>query len=434
MTIINSGELEDTLGPAGPGGLDVDDPGSDWQLRFSDTDVAGLAGERPLLCNDDFPGIGGMRCFLANVTGGDLVNGPTDHYYPTTVGAEPQVDVEVCTDARNTYSDYGQTASSTGCVDADGGGQDKDWENDFIVEWATDLENPDPGERNEIPGIIVGEDGAISLYLDVVPLGGASENGWLVWAGPRPRDYPGDEPHYVPSEVNARNMFLYNLLEANPDEYANWHGSEGIAVGSQAPPTYDTQGFGTTHIPLLYVPPQMGGQEVTVEIFDAENDPGPGNDTRAPLYFHFDTVPVADWSACFDDKTGIGSGNPDGWPCDIAPFEGSNEETYTPVDLSGFYVGLPCSGGVCVEDTEGNSIGNAYIDFYGLNPSGGYDGVRRAEDGFISYTFTLPTQINNPPFGDVFRGGMLYASLWAGWTDTYALRITVGGGSPVLVE
>lgn len=424
--IITNNLLDDTLGPS-----------TDWELRFNQTPASvGTAGETPIYCNDSFPGINDTRCFLAQITGTEVYdpisNPDPDHKYPVTVGAEPRPDAMNCASARTTYwddgsGDPGKIVNSIGCVDVDGGGQDKDWENDFIVEWSA--------SRNEIPDIIVGEDGELSLYLDVVPLDGSTENGWLVWAGPRPQDYPdpNNEPHYVPSEVNARNMFLYNLLEANPTEYANWHGSEGIAVGAQGPPTYNAEGFGTTHIPLLYVPPQMAGQEITVEIFDAENDPAQ-NDTRAPLYFHFDTLPVSDWSSCFDDVTGDGS-MPGGWDCSIAPFEGSNEDDYTPVDLSGFYAGLTSGGGCCVPDADGHSIGNAYIDFYGgLNNQGSYDGVRRSDDGFISYTFALPAQVTNPPFGDVFRGGMLYASLWAGWSDTYALRVTVGGGSPVLVE
>jgi len=108
------------------------------------------------------------------------------------------------------------------------------------------------------------------LYLDVQTLSGTSKNGFDIWAGP---------PNYlntVPSEVNARNLYLLN----NPDSH---HSAdiEVLALGSL--PQNRLANY-PIEVPLMTIGPEYIGQSIDVTIFDV--DAG----TLPPVVFYFDTL------------------------------------------------------------------------------------------------------------------------------------------------
>jgi hypothetical protein len=254
--------------------------------------------------------------------------------------------------------------------------------NDFIVNLNT--ETPD---IYEVPG-----SGERSIYLEVRALNGSTENGFEVWAG------PSRDVYEVPSDANARNMYILNALaarRANP-LLPHPHHSHGISLFAIGHLPMNSNGTAEVDVPLIYMDPSAGGQEVTVELFDAQNGPG-DNATTAPIYFYVDSKPVLDWSACYDDVNNPDgspvSGNPDGIPCSEAGYDGGT------VDLSSFY------------------LDRAWIDYTADNPQG-------MNDTWVRYTFSIPTSN--------FYGGRLMAHYGGGHNDTYGWRIFVEG-RPILV-
>lgn len=404
-----------------------------------------------------------LRCVLANVAESGPVPSITSASLPSEVGSllPPGVPPEFTTAAgcqaaqeKHDGDGSGDYVTANGvapfvsetaqCVDYTGvsltmaGGQ-----YDFIIEESELFSN---GPGSDDPG---DEGGVVSIFLQIIPLDGTVENGYHVWVGP----YPGDagftnpaSPYYyaanpngrfIPSDVNARNMFLFNLREVNFAKYEKWHSSFGIKMKGRGLLIFDGTSMGTTSIPLLQVTPQMAGQEITVLFMDAEKGPsgagtgcgstGTKNPTRGPLYFHIDSYQPVDWSSCFDDVT---AGGPGEWACDDeAPLDGGSASIdCTTTDIDPSFV-----------DLENWYVDEAFLTYTGSPPG-------RNADGFIPYTFTLPDLTRHgenaliPPYADwfqvdYFRQGILYMTFWGGWEKTYAIMIeTPNVGNPALVE
>ncbi|GIK58995.1 MAG: hypothetical protein HND44_16140 [Chloroflexi bacterium] len=121
----------------------------------------------------------------------------------------------------------------------------------------------------------------IAAYnLNVTTVSGASENAFEIWAAP---------PSYVstvPGSVNARNLHTLN----NPGS----HHAKGVTVQAiQNLPLNSNFPF-PLDIPLTYVGPEHAGQEITVSLFDYDQ-----NDTPPPVTFFFDSMGISDWSLTF---------------------------------------------------------------------------------------------------------------------------------------
>lgn len=128
------------------------------------------------------------------------------------------------------------------------------------------------------------------IYLEVTALSGASENGYEVWAGPR--DYVNN----VPSDVNARNVYLAN----NPGS----HGSGGATVYALGRLPMNSNESNRVEIPLIYVGPEFIGQSIYVSLFDADVS------VQRPITFYFDSISKTDWQKAF--AVASGSTDPDG--------------------------------------------------------------------------------------------------------------------------
>ena len=160
----------------------------------------------------------------------------------------------------------------------------------------------------DVPGILTdGQTGDRYLYLAMTALSGASENGYEIWAGP---------PNYVntvPSEVNARNLYILN----NPGS----HDSQGLEITAVDTLVRDSNFTDPVNIPLAYIGPEYAGQTLQLSLYDADANAEP------PLIFFFDTVAftpddtnplgydpsLTDWAMAFgvagqDDPDGVAEG------------------------------------------------------------------------------------------------------------------------------
>jgi hypothetical protein len=108
------------------------------------------------------------------------------------------------------------------------------------------------------------------VYLDVTAIEGHSENGFEVWAG------PPDYINSVPSEVNARNLYVLNN--------AGSHYSRGATVFGMGRLPMNSNFANRVNIPLMYVGPEMAGQNIFIRVFD------PDSGARPPIIFYFDSI------------------------------------------------------------------------------------------------------------------------------------------------
>ncbi|WP_420642329.1 pilus assembly protein TadG-related protein [Candidatus Leptofilum sp.] len=123
--------------------------------------------------------------------------------------------------------------------------------------------------NTQVPNIVVDQTtGARYLYLYVQAMSGFSENGFELWAGP--------PIHDVPSEVNARNLYTLN----NPGS----HSSEGVTVFGVGNLPMNSLYSNPVDIPLIYIGPEMAGQEIAVSMFDIDSG------AKAPVVFYFDSI------------------------------------------------------------------------------------------------------------------------------------------------
>lgn len=123
----------------------------------------------------------------------------------------------------------------------------------------------------DVPNIFVDpETGGRYLYLDVQAMSGSSENGYEVWAGP---------PTYVnsvPSEVNARNVYLLN--------HPGSHDAAGVEITAVDTLVQNSLFDNPVGIPLAYIGPELAGETLHLNLFDSDSGAQP------PIVFYFDTI------------------------------------------------------------------------------------------------------------------------------------------------
>jgi hypothetical protein len=227
------------------------------------------------------------------------------------------------------------------------------------------------GDSSETPGIYVDpQTGRRDLYLDVRVLDGYSENGYEIWAGP-PRT--AGSVYEVPSYVNARQMYITRELQTDPD----FHNSEGAGVFGIGHLPMNSNTTNRVDIPLAYLGPEFGGQNLSVSLFDPDSGHSP------PISFWFEGIPRNVWMACFAD---------DDKDCDDPLPDGPGGERWQ-------YIA-----------TSGTPINNQW---------------RTLE-------FPIPTESSDGT-GIPFYGGILYASYEGGNHDTYGWKITIDS-RPYLIE
>jgi hypothetical protein len=131
------------------------------------------------------------------------------------------------------------------------------------------------------------------IYLDVKTIGGSSENGFEVWAG------PNTYVNSVPSEANERNVHVLDSPGA--------HTSKGVTVFALRTLPMNSTTDNRVDIPLVYVSPNFAGETIYIKIFDSDTD------TVSPMYFYFDSlsfnpeIPEGDWFMRFGPDA---NGNP----------------------------------------------------------------------------------------------------------------------------
>jgi hypothetical protein len=288
---------------------------------------------------------GSMGCvFNELVSMGAIDPGDVDDPFceAAGVGGEPAVVTENCEAYRAAHFGEPWDGGYTTATRCEGNG-------DFIVDF-----------NSEVPNIY--EDpitGMKQLFLQVRGYSGASENSYEFWAGP---SLTQDPSIAAPSEVNARQVFLQVALA--DDQVL--HRSQGAGVfGIGHLPMNSVAGGILVDIPLTYLGPQFAGQQMTIDVYDA--DAG----GRDPILFYFDSVPLSDWGACYDDNGSTAYGTCPG------------------------YWSLPRLGPANIENNG----------FWSSPP----------------YEFTIPSDASGVPF----YGGRLYARYQAGQNDTYGWRITL---------
>lgn len=160
----------------------------------------------------------------------------------------------------------------------------------------------------DVPNILVdARTGDRYLYLEVTTLSGASENGYEIWAG------PPDYVNSVPSDVNARNLYILN----NPGS----HDSQGVEITAVNTLLQNSDYTDPVDIPLAYIGPEAAGQTIPITLFDTDSGAQP------PWIFYFDTIAftpddsnplgydpaLTDWAMAFgvpgqDDPDGVAAG------------------------------------------------------------------------------------------------------------------------------
>ena len=231
--------------------------------------------------------------------------------------------------------------------------------------------------RTDVPNIVSDlSTGARYIYLDVQAMSGASENGFEIWAGP---------PSYVnivPSEVNARNLYVLN--------HPGSHGSDGVTIYGLGNLPMNSNFDSPVDIPLLYVSPEMIGQTINISMFDSDSGAQP------PVIFYFDSI-------AFTPATTALGYNP----------------AQTDWAMAFGVTGQPDPDGVTTRCRPGS------CPTQWVNPP---------------YAITVPGDLsecnyNSPTMEDCtpFFGGRLVVRYDGGFSDTYGWQITIEG-LPYLVK
>ncbi|MCA9917040.1 MAG: hypothetical protein KC445_03765 [Anaerolineales bacterium] len=224
---------------------------------------------------------------------------------------------------------------------------------------------------SDVPGIVSDtRTGDRYLYLDVRTISGASENGYEIWAGP---------PTYVdtvPSEVNARNLFLLN----NPRS----HDAEGVEITAVSTLVQNSNYTDPIGIPMTYIGPEIAGQTINIQMFDSDAGSAP------PIVFYFDSIAFTP-----DSST------PLGYDPTLTDWATAFAVTGQP-DPDGVAEGVRCVPGNC---------NNLWVD--------------------PAYQITIPGDLTSCDWDDPtpeactpFYGGHLMAWYDGGFADTYAWQIS----------
>ena len=232
----------------------------------------------------------------------------------------------------------------------------------------------------DVPNIVVDQStGARFIFLYVQAMSGFSENGFEIWAG------PPDYVDTVPSEVNARNLHALN----NPGS----HSSDGVTVYGLGNLPMNSNFSNPVDIPLIYVGPDMIGQNIQIRMFDSDSGAQP------PVIFYFDSIAFTP-----DDSDPLGY-DPDltDW---AMSFGVSGQD-----DPDGVAEGVRCLPGNC---------DNQWIDpAFRIEVPGNLDNC----------DYDNPTMEDCTPF----FGGRLVVRYDGGFADTYGWEITIEG-LPFLVK
>ena len=143
------------------------------------------------------------------------------------------------------------------------------------------------------------------IYLNVSTIGGSSENGFEIWAG------PDNYYNSVPSDANERNVHVLD----SPGS----HSSGGAQIFSIGYLPQNSNTDNRVNIPLTVIGPEYAGETIHISLFDSDTG------TNPPITFFFDTLAfnpgppaTGDWFLEF----GVGPIDPDGVPvssrCDLS--------------------------------------------------------------------------------------------------------------------
>ena len=249
---------------------------------------------------------------------------------------------------------------------------------------------------NDLPNILAdAATGSRYVYMDVTTISGSSENAFEIWAG------PNTYVDAVPSQVNARNVFVRNEPGA--------HNSQGVAVFALTNlpmnavygnhPNRPSEVDRPVDIPLIYVGPEYAGTSILVSLFDSDSG------ARAPVVFYFDSLGFTPDDA---DPTGYNQDETD-WAMSFG--------VAGQADADGVAAGVRCLPGSCndtwVEPSYNIQVPGALEDC---------DWVRQETDWLYRRDNCTP-----------FYGGRLVARYIGGESDTYGWQIQLTG-LPYLVD
>jgi Flp pilus assembly protein TadG len=204
---------------------------------------------------------------------------------------------------------------------------------------------------SDVPGILVEQGTGIRyINLNVTAQDGASENGYELWAG------PANYVQTIASDANSRNIQVLN----SPGS----HSSKGVTIFASGNLPMNSNFGSTVDIPLVYVGPDLAGQDIYVSMFDSDSGAQP------PITFYFDSIAIADWSLVFGQN---GVPDPDGQTRNCRP----------------------------------GSCNNTWVS--------------------PQYQITVPGDDPNDPDYVPFYGGRLTARYRTGFGDTYVWQITIDG-------
>ncbi|MBE2202342.1 MAG: PKD domain-containing protein [Anaerolinea sp.] len=202
------------------------------------------------------------------------------------------------------------------------------------------------------------------LHLDVTTIGGASENGFDIWAG------PNTYVNNVSSDVNIRNLQILNAPGA--------HNPLGVAVLALNNLPLNSNTNFRVDIPLVEIGPEYAGQTIEISSFDSDSGAAP------PLHFYFDSL-------YFNPATGSGdwgvtyTGN-EGGRCSVG---NCNDRWVTPP----YTLTVPGDLAHCDYDNPDASC----IPFFGGRLMASY---RAGQSDTYSWQVRLP----QPPEPDVTQG------------------------------
>lgn len=336
--------------------------------------------------------------------------------------AEPLLTTPDCTAILSTY------AGKQFLPGTPGGALDKAKEcvgdGNFII----NLKDISPTEPIEVPNMYIDPNraGMRDIFLQVIALDGASENGFSLWAGPAYTATPAAANIKAPAYVNARQLQLIRDSATIPDE----HSSNGVVVYAMGHMSMNWLADSRVRFPLTYLGSEFSGQKLEVSVFDtweAETCWGCKAKDSSPLYFFFDTLATTDWSACFahaqNDCTST---------ADPIKFPGSQpwafHDCIVPSDPTGGNgmdgEGLPSppypkeNGGDCIGKDSG---------------TGDHDHPDM-QDHWGIFRFKIPTQKDEDIRQQIpFYGGRLYVSYKGSLNESATWKMTVDA-RPTLVH
>ncbi|NDJ34689.1 MAG: hypothetical protein GYB64_08460 [Chloroflexi bacterium] len=207
-----------------------------------------------------------------------------------TFNSEPLAEVEDCDAMRTaTIVDYLPSFPYAAVADEPFGNADNECEGngDFTIDLTS-----------EVPNIFTDAAGNRFLYIEVIGVSGFSENGYEFWAGPPPDDE--NVITHLPSDANARNMHVFNLMniavERSDSTYDPRRIFDDAVVFALGRLPQNGNVGARVDIPLTYISNQFEGQDLAIDLFD------PDAGAQGPIYFYFEDVPQSDWVICYGDN------------------------------------------------------------------------------------------------------------------------------------